>query len=323
MDFELNEDQQAILESVERLLEQSAGPARAIALNKNGAYDDDLHKQLEESGFSSIARDLATDGKPAGLEAALVLESISRAGGVVAASSQMLVAPAISADPDNGPIAMCTMDNLAKPVPLRFGAHARTLLVLGEDDVHIIPLTEGELEPVRTSFGYPMGQLAEANRFFDLSDAGERLSSDAARAMRNWWRLSLAVEAVGTMDAALQHTVEYLKQRRQFGRTIGSFQAVQHRLSQCAIKLEASRWLAREAAYHGAQTEAVTSAAAFALDTADLVFTETHQLSGAIGFTCEFDLHVWSMRLLALRQELDGVGGARRALVEARWGKSA
>ncbi|HEY6131193.1 MAG TPA: hypothetical protein VIV27_04205, partial [Halioglobus sp.] len=82
-------------------------------------------------------------------------------------------------------------------------------------------------------------------------------------------------------------------------------------------------WLAREAAWHGAQPEGVAAAAAFALQAADQIFTETHQMSGAIGFTCEFDLHVWSMRLLALRQELDGVGGARRALVAARWGKRA
>ena len=103
----------------------------------------------------------------------------------------------------------------------------------------------------------------------------------------------------------------------------GSFQAIQHRLSLCAIDLEASRWLAREAAFHGAPTEATAAAAAFALAAADKVFTETHQMSGAIGFTNEFDLHVWSMRLLALRQELDGVGGARRALVSARWGNGA
>jgi alkylation response protein AidB-like acyl-CoA dehydrogenase len=321
MDFELNEDQQAILESVERLLEQNAGPARAIELSREGAYDSPLHALLEEAGFSNVARDFATDKGPAGLEAALVVEAIARAGGVVAAGAQVLVAPAVSPEPIPGPIALCTMGDLAHPVPLRFGAHARTLLVLDEDDVHAIPLTEGEFTPVRTSFGYPMGRLAEANRFFDLSEAGSRLPQESVQAMTNWWRLSLAVEAVGTMDAALTHTVDYLKQRRQFGRTIGSFQAVQHRLSNCAIQLEASRWLAREAAFHGAKTEAVAAAAAFALDTADLLFTETHQLSGAIGFTCEFDLHVWSMRLLALRQELGGVGGARRALVEARWGK--
>jgi len=323
MDFELNADQQAIQESIDRLLAQHAGPGRAIELNRQGLYDDKLHRLLEEAGFSTIARDLATPDGPAGLEAALIVEAIARAGGVVASAAQMLVAPAVSQHTIAGPIALCTLDNLAKPVPLRFGAHAKTLLVLGYSDVHMIPLTAGELEPVRSSFGYPMGRLAEANRFYDLSTAGECLGPQAAQTMANWWRLSLAVEAVGTMDAALQHTVEYLKQRRQFNRSIGSFQAIQHRLSLCAIQVEASRWLTREAAYHGAQTEAVAAAAAFALDAADQVFTETHQMSGAIGFTCEFNLHVWSMRLLALRQELGGVGGARRALVEARWGARA
>lgn len=323
MDFELNEDQQAILESIDRLLAQSAGPARAIELNRQDSYDYDLHRSLAESGFSSIASDLATETGPAGLEAALVVEAIARAGGVVASAAQILVAPAVCKGTISGPLALCTLDNLARPVPLRFGAHAKTLLVLGNREVHVVALTDGELQPVRSSFGYPMGRLAETNRFSDLSTAGDCLGPEAALTMTNWWRLSLAVEAVGTMDAALDHTVDYLKKRRQFGRTIGSFQAVQHRLSLCAIQLEASRWLTREAAYHGAQTEAVAAAAAFALETADQIFTEAHQLSGAIGFTCEFDLHVWSMRLLALRQELDGVGGARRALVEARWGKSA
>ena len=62
MDFELNEDQQAILESVDRLLAQHAGPARAIELNRQDSYDSDLHRLLDESGFSTIARDLARDG---------------------------------------------------------------------------------------------------------------------------------------------------------------------------------------------------------------------------------------------------------------------
>lgn len=320
MDFDLSEDQRAVIESVDRLLAQHSGPARAITLNSQDSYDDTLHAQLNDAGFSAIGRDLAEGDDFAGLEAGLVVEAIARSGGVVAAGAQILVAPAIQNQPINGPIAMCTSDNLVNPVPLRFGAHARTLLVLGEDDIHVIPLVGDELESVRTSFGYPMGRLTQTSSLADLCALGERLTGTAVDSMANWWRLSLAIEAVGTMDGALHHTVEYLKQRRQFGRTIGSFQAVQHRLSQCAIQLEASRWLAREAAYQGAQPEAVAAAAAFALDAADLVFTETHQLSGAIGFTCEFDLHVWSMRLLALRQELDGVGGARRALVEARWG---
>lgn len=320
MDFALNEDQQAISEAIDRLLAQHAGAARAIALSREGRYDETLHAALEAAGFSTIATDLAGDNRLAGLEAALIVEAIARAGGVVASAAQVLVAPAVRERPIAGPIALCRVDDLAKPVPLRFGAHASTLLVLGYGDVHIIPLARGDMAAVRSSFGYPMGRLQNAERCNELLGSGETLGQQAALAMANWWRLSLAVEAVGTMDAALQHTVDYLKQRRQFGRAIGSFQAIQHRLSLCAIQVEASRWLAREAAYHGARDEAVAAAAAFALNAADQVFTETHQMSGAIGFTCEFNLHVWSMRLLALRQELDGVGGARSALVRARWG---
>jgi hypothetical protein len=49
------------------------------------------------------------------------------------------------------------------------------------------------------------------------------------------------------------------------------------------------------------------------------VFRETHQLSGAIGYTREHDLHVWSMRLQALRLELAGAAAQRRAVAESRW----
>lgn len=321
MDFELNEEQQAILESVERLLTQHAGPARAIELNRHGLYDEQLHALLDTAGFSTIASDMAGADGPAGLAAALVVEAIARAGGVVASAAQMLVTPALGREL-TAPVALCTSGEIAQAVPLRFGAHARTLLVLGDDEVQVVPLADGDMAAVRSSFGYPMGRPREGSGLRDALMQAQKLGPEAAGAMRRWWRLSLAVEAVGTMDAALHHTVEYLQQRRQFGRAIGSFQAIQHRLSLCAIQLEASRWLAREAAWHGAREEAVAAAAAFALQAADQVFTETHQMSGAIGFTCEFDLHVWSMRLLALRQELAGVGGARRALVAARWGKS-
>lgn len=315
MDFEMNEDQQAILEAVDRLLEQNAGPARAIKLQPDNAYDIELHDQLVESGFADIVR----DDSMTGLDAALVVEAVARAAGVVAIGAQAMVAPAIAEDAIAGPIAL-TLENkpgVSTYSPVRYGAHAKTLLILGDNDVKQVTLQAGDMEPIRSNFGYPMGRLTK-----DVSTNATSLGADAAQSMRNWWRLSLAVEAVGTMEAALNQTVDYLKQRRQFGRTIGSFQAVQHRLSLCAIQVEGSRWLSREAAYKNAPTESVATACAFALSAADQVFMETHQLSGAIGFTREYNLHVWSMRLQALRQELGGVSGHRRALVEARWGKN-
>lgn len=319
MDFELNADQQAVLESVERLLGQHAGPARAIALHRDDAYDETLDEALADAGFANIARDLADGGRLAGLEAALVVEAVARAAGTVAAAARLLVLPGVTDVDVEGPIAVCTQTELVARTPLRFGAHARYLLVLEDDEARLESVDAGEFEPVRSSFGYPMGRPVAGASCVE-SWAGASLGEGTGRRLRNWWRLALAVEAVGTMDAALAHTVDYLKQRRQFGRAIGSFQAIQHRLSLCAIQVEASRWLAREAAWHGATDEGAATAAAFALDAADQLFSETHQMSGAIGFTREFDLHVWSMRLLALRQELGGVGGARRAVAAARWG---
>jgi alkylation response protein AidB-like acyl-CoA dehydrogenase len=310
VDFELNEDQQAILEAVQRLLEQHAGPARAIKLfaatELADNYDFALDAAFTEAGFNSILSDVGP------LEAALVVEAVAQAAAVSATAAQLLIAPSLSHKAIEGPIALAVQSD--KALPVRYLAHARQLLLLSNADVKLVTLKSGDVEIVKSNFGYPMGKLARPV-------GGESLGRDAAEKLKNWWRLSLAIEAVGTMDAALKHTVDYVKQRRQFGRAIASFQAIQHRLAICAIQVEGSRWLAREAAYHGAQPEAVANAAAFALSTADLIFTETHQMSGAIGFTREFNLHVWSMRLHTLRQELGGLSGHRKAVVEARWMK--
>lgn len=304
MDFELNEDQQAILEAVNRLLEQHAGPARAIQLFAAQDYDQALDQALFEAGFMSIRNDAGP------LEAALVVEAIAHHAGLCSAAAELLMAPVLANEHITGPIALATPQTLH--APLRYGAHAKQLILLADSHAQLITLKEGDVESVKSNFGYPMGKIVRPV-------SGKSFGKDTTEALKRWWRLSLAIETVGTMDAALKHTVDYVKQRRQFGRAIGSFQAIQHRLAICAIQVEGSRWLAREAAYHGAPAEAVANAAAFALSAADLLFTETHQMSGAIGFTREFNLHVWSMRLQTLRQELGGLSAHRKAVVEARW----
>jgi hypothetical protein len=75
----------------------------------------------------------------------------------------------------------------------------------------------------------------------------------------------------------------------------------------------------REAAFRGAPSEAAATAAAYAAAAAAQVFAETHQLSGAMGFTRQHDLHVFSLRLQALRLEAGGEGAHRRAAAAARW----
>ena len=313
MDFEYSADQEAILGAVESLLEQHAGPARAIALSDKDGYDSALDAALRDAGFADVARGEGTGP----LEAALIVEAVARAGGVCAFGASALVGSGASELPIEGPVALISADPGG---PARYAAHARSLLVLDPSagEARIVSVEPGECEPVRSSFGYPMGRPPA-----DLSTRGESLGPGSAERLERWWRLLLAVEAVGTMAACLDVTVAYLTERRQFGRAIGSFQAVQHRLADCAIQIEASRWLAREAAFLGAPGEAAATAAVYALAAAGDVFSETHQLSGAIGFTREHDLHVFSMRLQALRIELGGLGGHRRAVAAARWGASA
>jgi alkylation response protein AidB-like acyl-CoA dehydrogenase len=311
VDFDLNDDQRAILEAVEGLLEQYAGPARAIELEPKAEYDEALDAALAGAGFSEVARDSSMGG----LEAALVVEAVARAAGVVAIGAEALVAPALGDEPLPTPIALVSGKHGGV---VRYAANARTLLVLSDDEARRVAIEPGECESVRSNFGYPMGRVTEP-----ICARGQDLGDGFASRLRVAWQLALAVEAVGTMEGALARTVEYLKQRRQFGRAIGSFQAVQHRLAECAIVLEGSRWLVREAAFQGLSAEGVACAAAFTLAAAERIFSETHQLSGAIGFTREHDLHVYSMRLQALRVELGGVRAHRRAVVDARWGGGA
>jgi len=311
VDFELDDDQREILGAVERLLERHAGQPRATELAAKAEYDHALDEALAGSGFDEMV-DL--ESRSGVLEATLIVEAIARAAGVTSFATHALVARAALGEALTGPVALSAGDPSA---PIRFGADARTLIRVDEDDLRVVSLEAGDAERVASNFGYPLGRVTH-----DALARGRALDAGSGATLRRWWRLAIAAEAVGTMRAALDCTVDYLKDRRQFGRPIGSFQAVQHRLADCSVRVEGSRCLVYEAAHSRAPEEATACAAAFALESARLLFRETHQLSGAIGFTREHPLHVWSMRLHALGSELEGVRGHRRALARARWGVS-
>lgn len=307
MDFELDADQLAIREAVEALLDQHAGVERAVALAADDAYDTALAKELAATGFLEVALGEETGA----LEAALVVEAVARAAGVVSVGAEALVAPAVVGSAVPGPVALV---DAAEPGPVRFAAGARTLLVLRGDGAERVTVEPGTVGPVRSWYGYPMGHVDAA-----VLAHGESLGADSGARLRAWWRVALAVECAGTMAAAVDATVAYVKERRQFGRAIGSFQAVQHRLAECHVLVQGARLLAFEAAHRGAPEEAAAIAASHAVHAAQRVFGETHQLSGAIGYTREHPLHAFTMRLQALRLELGGAGAHRGAAARARW----
>ncbi|MGP8301149.1 acyl-CoA dehydrogenase family protein [Streptomyces inhibens] len=123
---------------------------------------------------------------------------------------------------------------------------------------------------------------------------------------------ALAAEAVGAADTALARTVGYVQERAQFGRPIGSFQAVQHRLADLYVTLQAARSAAYYAAWSagrarpGAHAEAGPCGAAEpgvgalalaqALEALRAVAAEAVQLHGGIGFTWEHEAHLYFKR---------------------------
>lgn len=129
-------------------------------------------------------------------------------------------------------------------------------------------------------------------------------------------RLGIAavVDGVGAASRALEMAVEYAKERRQFGRPIGSFQAVQHL---CADMLRAVE-LARAGAYYACwaadadpaeRHRAATIAQAFAADELYTVGASLIQVHGGIGFTWEHDAHLYYKRLLTLKELAGGSPG--------------
>jgi len=310
VDYDWNEDQQAIGEAVEALCTQHAGAARAIELDAKSSWDEALDAALVESGFAGVALG-APDTGP--LEAAMLVETLARHAATLPVGAQLLVAPKLSGSVQPGPVALVS---LAHPGPVRFGSHARTALVdTGGDEARLVSLSPGDTEPVVSNFMLPVGRVAVH------AGSGEGLGAGSGPALRAWWRVALAAELLGTMQAALDVTVDYTKRRRQFGRPIGSFQALQHRLAMCAVLVEGTRRLAFAAAAEERPEESACVAAAHAADAANLLFRETHQMTGAMGFTREHDLHVFSMRLQALRLELGGASAHRRAIAATRWAR--
>ncbi|MFJ1732356.1 acyl-CoA dehydrogenase family protein [Streptomyces sp. NPDC088254] len=107
----------------------------------------------------------------------------------------------------------------------------------------------------------------------------------------------LACEAAGAAGRALERTVEYVGQREQFGRAVGSFQAVQHRLADVHVQVQAARSAAYYAAWATPRGERVGGLAlAQALKAQRSAAAEAVQLHGGIGFTWEHDAHLYFKR---------------------------
>jgi len=117
-------------------------------------------------------------------------------------------------------------------------------------------------------------------------------------------RIALAAEALGAADRVLEMTTEHVKQRVQFGRPVGSFQAVKHRLADMMVEVEAARsaaWYAACVAQEGSEelAEAAAIAKSYCCDAFFDCAANAIQLHGGIGFTWEHEAHLYFKRARA------------------------
>lgn len=169
--------------------------------------------------------------------------------------------------------------------------------------------------PLRTSTD-PARRLALPDGGGELLATGPAVTA-AARDAADWARLLTAAQCIGVGEALLARTVEYAKQRTQFGAPIGGFQAVKHRLADTLLGLEFARPLLWAAALSLAPEE-IAAAKLTAGEAAYAAAMTALQLHGAVGYTEELDLSLWLRKARPLRGAWGSPAQCRAAVLQGR-----
>lgn len=302
MNFERTEDQRAYVDAVEALVARHAdGDRQAIARFHVSA---DLDRDLEAAGFLG-ALQVEELGRLGATELVMTMARLPQVTELVASA---LIAPLLCPEMPR-PYAVLWE---TKDQPARFLPVARTVIAVRGDDVSIAAIGDDHVQAVDSLYAYPVGRLRRPDAL-----AWTRAAAQPP-ALRDLWRIGVAAEIVGCLDAGLQAVVGHVKDRRQFGCPLGAFQAVQHRLAECATLIAGARWLTLRAACTSDALD-VLVAVAHAQQAVSRVVFDLHQFMGAMGLTLEHPLHRWTYRARLLRTDLGGPDPHYAALARAAW----
>ncbi|MEE2822409.1 MAG: acyl-CoA dehydrogenase family protein [Acidobacteriota bacterium] len=188
--------------------------------------------------------------------------------------------------------------------PIAFGASADALLVATKQGLILVSRPEAGWNLV------PLDTFDHAQRFvrITLDDPGELVSDlSVLEEVNLLGTLGASGFLLGLMERSLELSVDYLKERQAFDQTIGSFQALQHRAADMWIQTESSRSAVYRAAWalEAQSDEAsllVAAAKAYSGDAAGFVCGATIQMFGGVGFTWEYDPHIYFKRAKTLQQ---------------------
>jgi alkylation response protein AidB-like acyl-CoA dehydrogenase len=339
MDFGFTDDQREIQRTARDLLSERATPARVREHAEARTVDVTLWRELSALGWPGIAISELYGGQGLGqIELSILCEELGRSLAPVPFLPSAMAAAVIE---QAGSAEQCerwlpglasgeTIGALGSAVDgfaeLVIGGADAQVLVLVDDDgtARVLGADEAELSALDA-----IDPTRSAARVSAPDGSGEPLGDVCAGLGRAL--VSVSSELVGVCDRALAMTVDYVKERHQFGVPVGAYQAVSHRCAQMLLETEKARSNAAFAAWTADAdperlAEAAAMAKASASDAGREVTASAIQAHGGIGFTWEADVH-W----LYKRAQLDAalLGGAKRhrarlaAILADRLGASA
>ena len=308
MNFDFSDDQHAIKRTAKDLLADRFKMENVREHAEANTQDEAAWRELGELGWPGIFIDEEYGGQGLGIvELVILMEELGYALAPVpflsnAAAGLVLQAggseeqkarwlPGIASGELRGTVGLVT-EGEAKLVP---DADSADVIVLcGHEGRTVIDRSAAEVEPVKTM------DSTRAYARVRVGDAGEQLEGNHLPGL-SCAALAVAAELTGISQRAMEMAVEYARDRKQFGRPIGSYQAVSHRCAQMLLEVEGSR----SASLYGAWTAdaephtlalAASMAKAYASDAGWRVCTSSLQVHGGIGFTWEHDLHFFLKR---------------------------
>lgn len=301
MDFEFTAEQQLLMDSFESLL----APYRAPPHGSHGyiAYSEAFQAELQQSGFLEVT----TQDGFGPLEGALLVEAAAACPVGAELAGSVLVGPLIV----EGASPLALAFGLGKPV--RYLEQAEFVCLIEDGRATFDKTAACAIRPLESVAAYPMASFEAMPDDPLRSFAGAEAQAIHRRAL-----IGIAAEAAGLMRGALEHTVQYVKDRQQFGQPLGHFQAIQHRLAEDMQLTRACRALALRAAWADSMREAAT-ACLYAQEAMRKVINDCHQFCGAMGLTLEFPLHCWTYRMKVLQGEAGGKAAQARIVSQAVW----
>jgi alkylation response protein AidB-like acyl-CoA dehydrogenase len=320
--LKLKDTDRHIVDGITELLDSAGGLARVRRWQAGSlGFDWEVWTKLAEHGWLGAAVPETQGGTGlSAREIALLLEHAGRklmpeplvpvlAASVMLARSGAAGASLLSALLAGKTVVMPieTEEGLKTHTAFASDAHAGDVfLTLIEDKLIAIP-RQAKGVTVETQDTVDGGSIArlrfEGVTLADLTVlASGEPAREAFRAGRDLALLGYTALLVGLADEALGMTVQYLKDRKQFGVPIGSFQALQHRAASLYVIGKASRALLYEACRAGAAQRAIAALAAksYAAEMAMATVKECVQLHGAMGYTAEHNMSLYFRRAMAL-----------------------